>query len=172
MPSNVPSFEKLLAETTRSAVHLEMRDSYYNDPLFEAWKRGERIDWNDRSEWWIPFYGHVADAVARGVRVRRARVVSEPVSDYIRWEHYVTKPNIDAGEEVRWLPRRGTTDLLLPGNDFWIFDDWLMRVHHFAGNGDLVAHELADDASVVKQCASAFEQVWKRAVPHETYEIR
>lgn len=172
MPSKVPSFDTLLAATTRSAVHLEMRDGYYSDPLFEAWKRGERIDWNDRSQWWNPFYGRVSEAVARGVRVRRARVISEPVSDYIRWEHYVTKPNVDAGEEVRWLPRSSTTDMLLPGNDFWIFDDRLMRVAHFAGNGDLVARELKDEPDLVKQCALAFEQVWKRATPHEQYEIR
>jgi hypothetical protein len=60
----------------------------------------------------------IADTVARGVIVRRARVVSEPVSEYIRWEHYVTHANVTAGEDVRWLPRRRATDIPLPGNDF------------------------------------------------------
>jgi hypothetical protein len=64
-----------------------------------------------------PFHQSVADAVARGVTVRRARVVSEPVGDYIRYEHACTAQNIAAGEDVRWLPRRLASDLLIPGND-------------------------------------------------------
>ena len=41
---------------------------------------------------------------------------------YIRFEHATTGSNIDAGEQVRWLPRRRAADLLLPGCDCWVFD--------------------------------------------------
>lgn len=27
-----------------------------------------------------------------------------------------------AGEDVRWLPDRRTSDIALPGDDFWLFD--------------------------------------------------
>jgi hypothetical protein len=80
----------------------------------------------------------IADAVSRGVVVRRARIISEPVSEYIRWEHYVTRANIEAGEQVRWLPRRLASDLSLPGNDFWAFDAERLRIHHFSGDGVIV----------------------------------
>src|SRR5262249_6385604 len=53
-----------------------------------------------------------------GKHVRRARVISEPVSDYIRFEWAGTQVIVDAGEEVRWLPRRLASPLALPGNDF------------------------------------------------------
>ncbi|WP_046500824.1 DUF6879 family protein [Streptomyces odonnellii] len=172
MPSNVPGFTELLSAAKHSAVHLEMRDVYYSNPRFEAWQRGERIDWSDRSRWWSSFHDEIADAVARGVHVRRARVVSEPVTQYIAWEHYITKANVAAGENVRWLPRRNTTDLLLPGNDFWIFDERVIRAHHFAGNGDIVEHRIHDDPTTVEMCASAFERIWERAIPHDEYEIR
>lgn len=76
------------------------------------------------------------------VSVRRARVVSEPVTQYIRWEHYVTHSNVAAGEQVRWLSRRDAIGVLLPANDFWIFDGRLMRVHHFSGDGDWTDKEL------------------------------
>ncbi len=56
----------------------------------------------------------------RGVIIRRTRIVSEPVSEYIRWEHEITSANAEAGEDVRWLPPRRASDLLLPGNDFWV----------------------------------------------------
>ncbi|MFC9732516.1 DUF6879 family protein [Streptomyces roseolus] len=171
MPSNVPSFAELLGRCERSAVHLEMRDSYASTDRFEAWKRGERIDWDDRASWWHPYDQLIADTVARGVSIRRARIVSEPVTEYIRWEHYVTHANVTAGEDVRWLPRRRATDIALPGNDFWLFDGELLRVHHFSGDGAVVEDEITDDPATVKLCASAFEAVWDRAVPHHLYAI-
>lgn len=171
MPSSVPSFAELLGRCERSAVHLEMRDSYASTGRFEAWKRGERIDWDDRASWWHPYDQLIADTVARGVSIRRARIVSEPVTEYIRWEHYVTHANVTAGEEVRWLPRRRATDIALPGNDFWLFDRELLRVHHFSGDGAVVEDEITDDPATVKLCASAFEAVWDRAVPHHLYAI-
>ncbi|MFI8365646.1 DUF6879 family protein [Streptomyces sp. NPDC085466] len=171
MPSSVPSFAELLGRCERSAVHLEMRDSYAPTDRFEAWKRGERIDWDERASWWHPYDQLITDTVARGVSIRRARIVSEPVTEYIRWEHYVTQANVTAGEDVRWLPRRRATDIALPGNDFWLFDGELLRVHHFSGDGAVVEDEITDDTATVKLCASAFEAVWDRAVPHHLYAI-
>ncbi|GHF47280.1 hypothetical protein GCM10010218_30760 [Streptomyces mashuensis] len=172
MPQNAqPSFAELLASTAHSAVHLELRDGYGDNPRLQAWRRGGRIDWNDRVSWWRDFHEQIAQAVHRGVTVRRARIVSEPVSEYIRWEHYVTHANVEAGEEVRWLPRRLATDLLLPPNDYWLFDDRVARIHHFAGDGSHVEDELCSDPGLLKQLASAFEAVWERAVPHASYTV-
>ncbi|MFJ3497347.1 DUF6879 family protein [Streptomyces sp. NPDC086091] len=171
MPSSVPGFAELLGRCERSAVHLELRDSYAATDRFEAWRRGERIDWADRASWWHPYDQLVADTVTRGVVVRRARVVSEPVSEYIRWEHYVTHANVMAGEQVRWLPRRRATALALPGNDFWLFDDALLRVHHFSGDGAVVEDEITADPEAVRLCSAAFEAVWERAVPHHRYTV-
>ncbi|WP_371933951.1 DUF6879 family protein [Streptomyces sp. KL115B] len=114
----------------------------------------------------------VAEAVGRGVSIRRARIVSEPVSEYIRYEHSGTFTNIAAGEQVRWLPRRRTSDIALPGNDFWLLDDRLVRWNHFAGDGSSQGPEGTTDRSAVKLCGEAFETVWDRGVPHDQYEIR
>ncbi|GAA3009406.1 MULTISPECIES: DUF6879 family protein [Streptomycetaceae] len=171
MPSSVPSFAELLEQCQRSAVHLELRDSYAPTDRFEAWQRGERINWEDQASWWHPYDQLITDAVARGVVIRRARVVSEPVSEYIRWEHYVTHANVTAGEQVRWLPRRQATSIPLPGNDFWLFDGALLRVHHFSGDGAVVEDEITTDPDTVKLCTTAFEAVWERALPHHLYEI-
>ena len=167
-----PEFGELIAGCEKSAFHLEMRDAYFSNPRFEAWQQGERVDWSDRASWWRPFHQDIADAVARGVTVRRARVVSEPVTDYIRWEHHQTRANIEAGEDVRWLARREAYGLLLPPNDFWIFDGRLMRIHHFSGDGHWTDKELSDDPALVGACAEAFEHVWERAVPHKEYGIK
>ncbi|MEV6151812.1 DUF6879 family protein [Nonomuraea sp. NPDC052129] len=164
------TLEQLLAACERSAWHLETRDGYtLNDPSLTAWQAGHRIDLDDRSSWWRPWLQNVVDAVARGVDVRRARIISEPISPYIRYEYDVTIPNIRAGEHVRWLPRQRTTDLMLPPNDFWLFDAGTLLVHHFSGVGDKVGTELITDPALVKQHTEAFEAIWSRAIPHEDY---
>jgi hypothetical protein len=173
--AGLTSFADLLAGCEHSAVHLEMRDQYAADSEAQEiaqWRAGHRIDWDNRDQWWMPFYGHVAKAVARGVVVRRARIVSEPVSEYIRWEHYVTAGNVLAGEQVRWLPRRRAANLALPGTDFWLFDDRLVRLGHFSGDGHLVEHEVTADPATVALCAAAFGHVWERAIPHQEYQPR
>ncbi|WP_199847929.1 DUF6879 family protein [Streptomyces dysideae] len=170
-----PPARNALAKAQRSAVHLEMRDGYMlDDPEFIAWQQGKRPNPADRSSWWGGWHDAVRDAVARGVVVRRARIVSEPVSDYVRYEYDGTFTNIAAGELVRWLPRRKVTDLALPGTDFWVFDDAQALFHHFTGDGQLDedGREYTDDPARVKLCADAFEAVWQRAIPHEEYRPR
>ncbi|WP_343070490.1 DUF6879 family protein [Nocardiopsis mwathae] len=170
-----PPARNALARAKRSAVHLEMRDSYMlDDPGFLAWQQGQRLDPDDRSSWWGGWHEAVRDAVDRGVQVRRARIVSEPISDYVRYEYDATFTNLAAGESVRWLPRRQTTDLALPGTDFWVFDDTRALFHHFTGDGQLAedGREYANDSHRVKLCVDAFEAVWHRAIPHEEYRPR
>jgi hypothetical protein len=163
----VPPFRELIAETTTSAAHLEMRDAYTpSDPQFLDWLAGRPIPEPALPDWYALVRAHVA----RGVRFRRARVVSEPLAPYIRFEHAMTgATNVAAGEDVRWLPRRLASDLCLPGNDFWLFDDRLIRFHHFSGEGEIVEDELCDDPAVIRMCAAAFESIWGRAVPHADY---
>lgn len=161
-------FEALFGSTKRSAVHLEMRDAYMlDDPSFIAWREGRILLDDEESQAWRDL---VRRTTARGVDVLRARIVSEPLSDYVRFEYDVTGPhNVAAGEQVRWLPRRHATDLALPGNDFWLFDDGVVLINHFAGDGTWTDTEAVTDPGVVKLCGSAFEAVWERATPHDEY---
>ncbi|MCK7626191.1 hypothetical protein MUU72_24310 [Streptomyces sp. RS10V-4] len=175
MPQNAqqahPTFAEVLKDTERSAVHLESRDTYFDNERLAAWRRGERVNWDDRASWWRPFHESIATAVARGVVVRRLRVVSEPASEYIRWEHHVTRANTEAGELVRWLPRRRATNLAVPANDYWLFDDRLARVHHFAGDGSLVEDEFNSAPATVTFLSEAFEALWEHGIPHEEYQV-
>jgi len=163
-----PDFDRLFRSVARSAVHLEMRDDYGgSSPAFAAWREHRPYDRSGPDAAWHALVGSV---IQRGAAVRRARIISEPASDYIRFEHAVTlAANLAAGEQVRWLPRQKTSDLALPGNDFWLFDDTNVLFNYFSGNGAASGTELRDEPAVVKLCASAFEAVWGRAVPHEEY---
>lgn len=162
----VPPFSELIASTTRTAVHLEARDSYTpDDPAFLAWKARRPAPAPAGPAW----YELVREHIARGVEFRRARIVSEPLADYIRFEYETAHWNVDAGEQVRWLPRNTAPGLLVPLADFWVFDDRLVRFGFFAGDGEFLAHELCDHPEVVRACADSFERVWGRAVPHDEY---
>lgn len=176
MPQSAPSFNDLMEAAQRSAVHLEMRDQYgVGDEAadFDNWLRTGERDVDPASEYWAPWVDLISRAVVRGVTVRRARLVSEPVTDYIRFEHAGTTVNIHAGEQVRWLPRRQASDLMLPGNDLWIFDGTTVLFNHFTGDGNWTEPglEMRTELGVAKQCSDAFEAVWERATPHNEYAI-
>ncbi|WP_329567505.1 DUF6879 family protein [Kitasatospora sp. NBC_01266] len=174
MTHHVPDFTTLLRGARSTAVHLEMRDSYAvsgEAEEFEEFKRSGKVNEDPESERWAAWVPLVQEAVGRGVVLRRARIVSEPVTDYVRWEHAVTSVNLAAGELVRWLPRSRTSAIALPGNDFWLIDDRLVLFRWFTGDGTWAGHTFTGDRAAVRLCSSAFEAVWERGIPHEKYRM-
>ncbi len=172
--SGVPDFAELLRSAQRTAVHLEMRDVYSvgdEKDGFEEFLRTSRTDFDPDSPFWQGWTPLVRETVARGVQMRRARIVSEPVTDYIRWEHALTPVNVAVGEQVRWLPRRLASDIALPGNDLWLIDDRRVMFHWFTGDGAWAGHEFTEDSDVVKRVVAAFEAVWERAIDHEKFTV-
>lgn len=174
--SDGPGFDELLAAARYSACHLEMRDVYgVGDEVrdFERWERTGERDVDPASAYWAPWVHLIGRTTARGVSVRRARVVSEPVTSYIRYEHAGTGVNVYAGEDVRWLPRRHASDIALPGNDFWLFDRTAVLFNHFSGEGNWTEPrwEVRREPAVVRLAVDAFEAVWERGVPHEKYAV-
>ncbi|MER5886841.1 DUF6879 family protein [Streptomyces sp. NPDC001941] len=161
-----------LAKAQHSAVHLEMRDGYTpDDAEFARWRAGHRYHGSPANlpDWWGEWHDVVQGMTSRGVVMRRARIVSEPVTEYIRYEHDMTFANVAAGELVRWLPRRQAADIALPGTDFWMFDGVAVLFTFFSGVGDVVDRELSTDPVILNMVNSAFEAVWRRAIPHEEY---
>ncbi|MER7771897.1 DUF6879 family protein [Kitasatospora sp. NPDC096140] len=174
MAQTLSSFADLIRSAQHSALHLEMRDWYAVENEtdgFTAWRQGKRLDPENRESWWRPWLDLVQEVTRKGVAIRRARVVSEPVSEYIRFEHSGTFTNVAAGEEIRWLPRRGASGIALPGNDCWIFDGRVVQFNVFDGDGRWVHTDQTEDPAVVALCASAFEAVWDAGVPHQKFAV-
>ncbi|MFC9269079.1 DUF6879 family protein [Streptomyces zhihengii] len=168
-----PSFEDLLDSAQTHALHLELRDVYAvgeEREVYDTFQRDGSVPADDSAFWsgWLPL---VERTVARGVQVRRARIVSEPVTDYIRFENAITDANCRAGEQVRWLPRRHASTLALPGNDFWLIDDRIVRWNLFSGNGEALEPDHTDDPAAVKLCSEAFRTVWDLATDHADYRF-
>jgi hypothetical protein len=164
--------DELLVSFKREALHLEMRDVYAveeeGERLARFLERGYR-DHDIEAEERRPWMTLVRDATSVGKVFRRVRVISEPVTDYIRYEWAGADVNIDAGEEIKWLPRRLISAVALPGNDFWLFDDSTLVFTVFTGKGDVFERQLTTDPAVIQFCRSAFEATWAIAIPHNEY---
>ncbi|MEN3306281.1 MAG: hypothetical protein V7603_2483 [Micromonosporaceae bacterium] len=162
-------FGKLLTTFERSSDHLEIRDAYGTAvelPHMARWAAGEPDDlawlqgWCDTLRWHL----------AAGRTVRRARIASEPLSDYQRWSYSIAHPMVEAGEDIRWVPRRLVSSIAMPGNDFYLFDDRLVVFLLYAGNGLAVDRATTTDPADIKLCRSAFDAVWRLAIPHRDYK--
>ncbi|MGH3854092.1 MAG: DUF6879 family protein [Pseudonocardiaceae bacterium] len=154
------------------AVHLEMRDVYattIEEARFQTWLSGQPPDPAAEAEWWRPWFELMTRNNQAGKTLRRLRIVSEPVTDYIRFEWLDAAQLVRAGEDVRWLPRRHTSTLLLPGNDFWMFDRRTVAFTNFSGGGHVLGHQITTAPDVVAACVKAFEDSWSIAVPHTQY---
>ncbi|MGH3707890.1 MAG: DUF6879 family protein [Pseudonocardiaceae bacterium] len=171
-PISEEARDQLLTTFRREAVHLEMRDVYattIEETRFQTWLRGQPLDPGAEAEWWRPWRELMTRTNQAGKKLRRLRIVSEPVTDYIRFEWLDAAQLVDAGEDVRWLPRHHTSTLLLPGNDFWMFDRQTVAFTHFSGDGHVLDHQVTSAPDVVAACAKAFDQAWNIAIPHTQY---
>ncbi|WUH98606.1 hypothetical protein OHR68_34655 [Spirillospora sp. NBC_00431] len=153
----------------REALHLEMRDAYgtqVEQPHFRKWETGEQDD----RKWLQPWFDTVRAATRDGKVIRRARIVSEPISDYQRWVLSDSHLFTDAGEQIMWIPRRLVSAIALPGNDFWLFDEEAAVFSVFAASGAVVERQLWKEPDVVRLCKRAFEDVWRLGVPDHEYK--
>ncbi|MGK8558422.1 DUF6879 family protein [Nocardia gipuzkoensis] len=162
-------FEQLLTDFEHAAVHLETRDAYGTAvelPHMAKWAVGEADDLEWLQDWCATLRKHVA----AGRSVRRARIVSEPLSDYQRWSYSIAYPMVEAGEDIRWVPRRRVSSIAIPGNDFYLLDDRLVVFLHYAGNGLGVDKMTSTDPHDIQLCRNAFDAVWQVAIPHREYQ--
>ncbi|MGW7753649.1 DUF6879 family protein [Streptomyces violaceusniger] len=163
--------DKLFDTFERDAFHLELRDDYgspIEDTPYARWQRAEPDDY----AWFTPWMTLMKRVTGEGKTVRRVRVVSEPHSQYVGWEHSLTNLNIEAGEDIRWLPRHQLPEGItfpVQGNDWWLYDDRLLAVGHFDSGGRVLGSEVTDDPDIVAECVRIRELLWSIAIPHSKY---
>jgi hypothetical protein len=159
-PSSREDLGELCRGIRKSFAHLETRDAYGTEvelPHLAKWRRGEPDDYAWLAWWLQMLSGHRA----AGRMCRRARVVSEPLSEYQQWILSHVRLFVDAGEDIRYVPRPKLVETPLPGSgDFYVFDDELVMFLHYTGSGINTGFELTDDRRVVQGCREAFEAVW------------
>jgi hypothetical protein len=161
-------FDNLFRTFERTAFHLELQDSYHvpeeSGPL-TLFLEGKPDDfaWHQQ---WLRLVREVRQA---GKRMTRARVVTVPHSDYARWGMMVAPLNIEAGEDIRWLPRHLAGGIDFPADDYWLFDDRRLVFTVFHDDGRFLGGTETTDAGVIEQCRRVHDQVWPLAIPHAEY---
>ncbi|MGV9615939.1 DUF6879 family protein [Nocardia xishanensis] len=162
-------FAAALRECKREALHLEVQDTYETPEESEPFARflaGEPDDY----AWMADWAALIRETTGRGVAVRRARVVTVPHVDYQRWTLEVSRVNIAAGEEVRYLPRHLVSPDDLTADDWWLLDD-RAAFTLFEPDGRWAGLAVTGDWQIVDRCRAVWNIVWQRAVPHAEYAV-
>jgi hypothetical protein len=161
-------FRDLFTSFERTAEKLESRDRY-SSPLEDRSVRqflaGEPVDLG----WLDGWFAIVRAATTRGKRFARVRVVSEPLSDYKRFELMVCPRTVSAGEEIHYLPRAQADDLGIPPRDFWIFDNERVALLHFSSEDVFLGAELLGGERTVSPYRRWLGLAREPAVPFTTY---
>lgn len=154
---------ELVAGATVSRWKLELRDRYgidisrrATDPEAAKAVRAEAVE-------------ATAARATAGVVMRRIKTISEPASEYMRGAYEFSSQLVEAGEDIRWLPRRLTSNLFLPGNDMFVIDDAFVMFNLHDGDDGPAGQQWNDDPALVARCRGAFEAAWEVAVPHKDY---
>jgi len=164
-------FHQLFRDFKRSAFHLEMQDEYHVAEEVEPirkWRSNEP----DEYEWIRDWHKLVKTATSAGKCVVRARVITEPVTEYVRFEHAMARFNVAAGEDLYWVPRDLTAGIALPEHDFWLLDDEVVAFHIFAEDGSSFGAALATDRATVGQCMRVRDQLLAVGISHVRYVLR
>lgn len=166
---------ELFTRFERDAFHLELKDFYGvvgEAKRFQRWLAGEPETYEEVADWFQDWTEKVRAATQSGKTIRRIRVITEPTTDYIRFEHHDTPHNLAAGEDIRWLPRHDLPKgIAFPhgGKDFWLFDDAWAVFTHFHENGRSKGMEKVTDRAVVQHCVWVRDRLWPMAIPHREY---
>lgn len=164
----VDDWDYLFDECRESAYHMEIRDSYAvaseSEPL-RRFLNGEPPPPYDKSDW----TELIQAMTARGVAVTRIRVVTVPHTDYQRWLLSVTGENINAGEDIRYLPRHLVDSTDLPTDDWWLFDGQRVAFNLIDRAGRPAGVAITTDPKVAAHCRQVREQLWPSAMPYRDY---
>jgi hypothetical protein len=157
-------FERLFDQFTRSAWRLECQGDYREPEEQEPLRRflaGEPDD----GAWFADWLLWIRQQRAVGRSVGRVRVLTEPLTDYLRFELAITPPAVEAGEDIHLLPAAAFRALDLPREDFWIFDDQTVALLHFGDTGVLGAEIITDDTRVAS-FRERRRRTWDAAFPY------
>ncbi|MFI9384400.1 DUF6879 family protein [Kutzneria sp. NPDC052558] len=156
-------FQALVSGFERSAWRLEIQ-GWYDEPdegeLLAQWLADG--DPGPTLVWFADWPAWIAEQVCAGRRFERVRVLTDPLTDYLRWQlDVITEPAIEAGEDIRVLPAATAATLELGPSDFYVFDDRAVAVLDF-DDGQVTGARLLDEPAEL----AAFHAIRARAWDH------
>lgn len=173
--SEIPREElgRLLDGFEHTAYRLELLPAYDEASEAEAlasFLAGQEPDIYPGRRSWLE---RVRDAKGAGKVMQRVHVVSEPLSDYLRFEiGWAYGQSQAAGEDVRILPSGEAPTALTGTADYWLFDSRAMVRMEYDGRGRLDRLYRADDPAEIVAACYARDAALHYAVPYDAYVRR
>jgi hypothetical protein len=85
--------------------------------------------------WYRPWRERVRAWVAEGRHIARVRMLTDPLTDYLRYQLFLTVAAVDAGEDILFIDEERADELGAPKEDYWIFDDTKVVTMSFNDDG-------------------------------------
>lgn len=161
-------FDRLFTTFVMSAYRLETLQTYGasgEDAAFESFRAGEPYTRHPGKEVWLE---HIAHADAIGASMSRVHVLTEPLSEYARFEvTWAYAPNVAAGEDIRVIPlaEGDPWPKGVPRHDYWLFDDERLYLMRYAETGRFLGVEPVTSRRAVRQARAWRRNAWRHALP-------
>lgn len=140
----VQDFDSLFKHRVFRLETLDWYDAPNEREPYARFLAGDPADWAWREPWQRLVRGHLA----AGRIMQRVHVVTEPVSDYVRFEMlHVYPANVAAGEDVRIIGRREAIGQLTTARDYWLFDHDRMAVLNYSDSGGVESVDMITGAT-------------------------
>ncbi len=102
--------------------------------------------------------------------MERVHIVSEPVTDYVRFSLLHGYPaSVEAGEDVRILGLAAASDAGLRRDDFWLFDDDLAALLAYDGDGRVERVSVTNEPGTLTLLCSTRDRSLRLASPLAQY---
>ena len=154
----------LFTDFQHTAFRLETRRGYATDRAgarFQAFMRGVDPEPEPDHPWNV----NVRAKAEQGATFSRVRLVDEPPTDGQRFLMATAAGNVDAGEDIRVLPRAQAEELGLPDYDLWLFDSHTLVRMHIDDTDTTIGVEIVEDQAQVLAACRARDAAWPLAVP-------
>jgi hypothetical protein len=151
IPPGAPEFRALFDTFEHSVFRLETLQAYQGSrerELLADFLAGKPRPTDQLKADWTAM---IAANARAGKAVQRVHVVTEPLTDYLRFElTWGYEPNAEAGEDIRIAPVRDAWPRELPQHDYWLFDAAQLYDMHYEPDGTWLGIEhVTDPARIV-----------------------
>jgi hypothetical protein len=173
MSASPPTFDACFELARTDIFRLETLSRYGNsgeDPALAAFEAGEPHLITPGKREWVAL---VRERTATGCAMRRVHVVTEPLTDYLRFElGWSYGPNVDAGEQIGIVPvpaGKSWPTELPQRTDFWIFDLTVLYALRYDQSGAWLATERVTEPVAIEAARRWREAALRLAVPWREY---
>ncbi|MGH3921829.1 MAG: DUF6879 family protein [Pseudonocardiaceae bacterium] len=172
LPPGAPQFSAWFRKFRRSCFRLETLQWYGGsgeDDSIRAFLAGQTPQPHPGKREWMALVG---GAIRDGRTMQRVHVITEPLTDYVRFEvSWSYAHSVAAGEDVRIIPlsKCEAWPPDVPLNDFWLFDDTELFDMRYDADGMWIGVAHLTDPGAAQVACQQREAALRLAQPWATY---